>query len=167
MLTNRLVFIDSEFTDFVHPQGLSIGLVADDGKELYVEVDLETRVGAELRKRASTSSSTRFSLSSTGVPPTSPHPAKSETAWQTGSLGSVVRNFTSSTTTARTLSCSSAGCECLLAGTSLDACWFPVTSATSADRPMQKRLVRLPGGTRLSRRVLSGTSRAPKRSSPA
>ena len=32
----RNVFIDCEFTDLADPKLLSIGLVADDGRELYV-----------------------------------------------------------------------------------------------------------------------------------
>jgi len=34
----RIVFIDCEFTDLADPKLLSIGLVADDGRELYVEL---------------------------------------------------------------------------------------------------------------------------------
>lgn len=33
-----LVFIDTEFTDFVNPQLISIGMVADSGEEFYAEV---------------------------------------------------------------------------------------------------------------------------------
>jgi hypothetical protein len=33
----RTVFIDCEFTDMVNPELLSIGLVCDDGRELYVD----------------------------------------------------------------------------------------------------------------------------------
>lgn len=47
------VFVDTEFTDFVHPQLLSVGLVAHDGRERYIEVDLHSRAGAALRKRSS------------------------------------------------------------------------------------------------------------------
>ncbi|OGA96426.1 MAG: hypothetical protein A3E79_02455 [Burkholderiales bacterium RIFCSPHIGHO2_12_FULL_61_11] len=34
----RIVFIDCEFTDLADPKLLSIGLLADDGRELYVEL---------------------------------------------------------------------------------------------------------------------------------
>jgi len=34
----RIVFIDCEFTDLADPKLLSIGLVADDGRELYIEL---------------------------------------------------------------------------------------------------------------------------------
>ena len=45
----RDVFIDCEFTNLVDPELLSIGLVADDGRELYVEL-----TGAEHLANAST-----------------------------------------------------------------------------------------------------------------
>lgn len=48
------VFVDTEFTDLIHPQLLSAGLVADDGAELYLEIDLQTRVGSELKRRSTT-----------------------------------------------------------------------------------------------------------------
>lgn len=50
---NLKVFVDTEFTDFVHPQLLSVGLVTHDGRERYIEVDLHTRAGAALRKCSS------------------------------------------------------------------------------------------------------------------
>ena len=34
-----LVFLDTEFTDFVRPDLISIGLVAEDGREFYAELD--------------------------------------------------------------------------------------------------------------------------------
>lgn len=39
-----MVFIDSEFTSFEMPELLSIGLVADDGRELYVELAGESHL---------------------------------------------------------------------------------------------------------------------------
>lgn len=40
-----IVFLDTEFSDLLAPQVLSIGLVALDGREHYVELDLTTEVG--------------------------------------------------------------------------------------------------------------------------
>ncbi len=40
-----IVFLDTEFTDLLHPELLSIGLVTLDGQELYVELDLESDAG--------------------------------------------------------------------------------------------------------------------------
>lgn len=40
-----IVFLDTEFTDFVHPQLLSLGMVALNGSEHYVELDLGSDVG--------------------------------------------------------------------------------------------------------------------------
>jgi len=37
-MTNQLVFIDTEFTDFFDPQLISIGLAASTGEEFYAEV---------------------------------------------------------------------------------------------------------------------------------
>ena len=47
-----IVFIDAEFTDLLHPELLSIGLVAMDGREHYVELDLTT-VDGQARVKAS------------------------------------------------------------------------------------------------------------------
>ncbi len=47
-----IVFIDTEFTDLTHPELLSLGLVTLDGREHYVELDLNTEVG-RARRRAS------------------------------------------------------------------------------------------------------------------
>lgn len=47
------VFLDTEFTDLLHPELLSIGLVTLDGRELYLELDLNTEAG---RARIATSS---------------------------------------------------------------------------------------------------------------
>lgn len=47
-----IVFLDTEFTDLLHPELLSIGLVSLDGNELYVELDLTTDAG-RARRRAS------------------------------------------------------------------------------------------------------------------
>lgn len=46
------VFVDTEFTDLLKPQLLSAGLVTESGEERYIEIDLQTRVGNELKKRA-------------------------------------------------------------------------------------------------------------------
>ena len=40
-----IAFLDTEFTDFVHAELLSIGLVSIDGREHYVELDLTTEAG--------------------------------------------------------------------------------------------------------------------------
>lgn len=40
----RIVFIDCEFTDLVDPRLLSIGLVCDDGRELYIELTGDTHL---------------------------------------------------------------------------------------------------------------------------
>lgn len=47
------VFLDTQFTDFIQPELLSLGLVAQDGREFYVELDLMTEEGASRRKSAS------------------------------------------------------------------------------------------------------------------
>jgi len=47
-----IVFLDTEFTDLIHPELLSLGLVTLDGREHYVELDLSTEV-RQARKRAS------------------------------------------------------------------------------------------------------------------
>lgn len=46
------VFIDTEFTDFVDPQLISIGLVAQSGEEFYAEVPYEVRECSEFVKAA-------------------------------------------------------------------------------------------------------------------
>jgi hypothetical protein len=46
------VFLDTEFTDLIHPELLSLGLVTLDGHEHYVELDLTIEVG-QTRKQAS------------------------------------------------------------------------------------------------------------------
>ena len=48
-----LVFLDTEFTDLTHPQLLSMGIVALDGREHYVELDMSTEVGMARRKASS------------------------------------------------------------------------------------------------------------------
>lgn len=45
MRTNIIVFLDTEFTDLLHPALLSIGLVTLDGREFYAEFDLTTDAG--------------------------------------------------------------------------------------------------------------------------
>ena len=47
-----LIFLDCEFTDLLHPQLLSLGLVTLDGREHYVELDMSTDIG-EARRQAS------------------------------------------------------------------------------------------------------------------
>lgn len=47
-----IVFIDAEFTDLQRPDLLSLGLVAIDGRELYVELDLASEVGLASKKRS-------------------------------------------------------------------------------------------------------------------
>lgn len=42
-----IVFLDTEFTDFLHPELLSLGLVTFDGHEHYVELDLHSDVGRQ------------------------------------------------------------------------------------------------------------------------
>jgi hypothetical protein len=48
-----LIFLDSEFTDLLNPQLLSLGLVTLDGREHYVELDLSTDIGKARRKASS------------------------------------------------------------------------------------------------------------------
>jgi hypothetical protein len=48
-----LVFLDTEFTDLLQPELLSLGLVALDGREHYVELDLEGEVGRARRQASS------------------------------------------------------------------------------------------------------------------
>jgi hypothetical protein len=47
-----IVFLDTEFTDLLQPELLSLGLVTLDGREHYGELDLSTEVG-RARKQAS------------------------------------------------------------------------------------------------------------------
>lgn len=47
-----ITFLDTEFTDFLNPELLSLGLVTIDGRELYVELDLSTEAG-KARAKAS------------------------------------------------------------------------------------------------------------------
>lgn len=47
-----IVFLDTEFTSLEKPELLSLGLVTLDGREHYVELDLETDTG-RARRRAS------------------------------------------------------------------------------------------------------------------
>jgi hypothetical protein len=48
-----MVFIDTEFTDLATPQLLSLGAVTLDGREHYVELDLESGIGKRRIKVAS------------------------------------------------------------------------------------------------------------------
>lgn len=45
-----IVFLDTEFTDLLQPQLLSLGLAALDGRELYAELDLTTSIGKPRKK---------------------------------------------------------------------------------------------------------------------
>lgn len=47
-----LIFLDTEFTDFLNPELLSLGLVTLDGREHYGELDLSTETG-QARVKAS------------------------------------------------------------------------------------------------------------------
>ena len=47
-----LVFLDTEFTDLLNPELLSLGLVTLDGREFYAELDLTSDVG-KVRVKAS------------------------------------------------------------------------------------------------------------------
>lgn len=47
-----LVFLDTEFTDVLLPQLLSLGLVGLDGREHYVELDLALEEGRQRTRRA-------------------------------------------------------------------------------------------------------------------
>lgn len=47
-----IAFLDCEFTDLLHPELLSLGLVSLDGAEHYAELDLTTDIG-QARKTAS------------------------------------------------------------------------------------------------------------------
>lgn len=40
-----LIFLDTEFTDLLNPELLSLGLVTLDGREHYGELDLSTETG--------------------------------------------------------------------------------------------------------------------------
>lgn len=48
-----IVFLDTEFTDLLQPELLSLGLVASDGREHYVELDLATDIGKARVKASS------------------------------------------------------------------------------------------------------------------
>lgn len=48
-----IVFLDTEFTDLLQPQLLSLGLVTLDGREHYVELDLATDIGRARRQASS------------------------------------------------------------------------------------------------------------------
>lgn len=48
-----LVFLDTEFTNLLHPELLSIGLVTLDGREMYVELDLTSDIGKRRRQTSS------------------------------------------------------------------------------------------------------------------
>jgi uncharacterized protein (DUF2384 family) len=45
-----IVFLDTEFTDLLHPELLSLGIVTLDGSEHYVELDMSSEVGRARRK---------------------------------------------------------------------------------------------------------------------
>lgn len=46
----RTVFIDCEFTDLVDPELISIGLVCDDGRELYISSPVTGPVNVSLER---------------------------------------------------------------------------------------------------------------------
>jgi len=48
-----IVFLDCEFTDLLHPELLSLGLVTLDGREHYCELDLATEIGKARVKASS------------------------------------------------------------------------------------------------------------------
>lgn len=48
-----IVFLDTEFTDLLRPELLSMGLVSLDGREHYVELNLSSEVGIARRRAAS------------------------------------------------------------------------------------------------------------------
>jgi hypothetical protein len=48
-----LIFLDTEFTDLLNPQLLSLGLVTLDGREHYVELDMSTDIGKARRQASS------------------------------------------------------------------------------------------------------------------
>lgn len=48
-----LCFLDTEFTNLVHPELLSLGFISLDGRELYCELDLSTEVGQARRQASS------------------------------------------------------------------------------------------------------------------
>ena len=48
-----LVFLDTEFTDLLQPQLLSLGLAALNGREFYADLDLTTSI-RKARVKAST-----------------------------------------------------------------------------------------------------------------
>lgn len=48
-----IVFLDTEFTDLLQPQLLSLGLVALDGREFYAELNLTSNIGKARVKAAS------------------------------------------------------------------------------------------------------------------
>ncbi len=48
-----IVFLDTEFTDLLNPELLSLGLVTLDGRELYAELDLTTDIGKARLKASS------------------------------------------------------------------------------------------------------------------
>lgn len=47
------VFIDTEFTDLIHPEVRSIGAVTLDGREHWMELDMSTEIGKERLKASS------------------------------------------------------------------------------------------------------------------
>jgi hypothetical protein len=52
-VTMAIVFLDTEFTDILHPELLSLGLVTLDGREHYVELDMSSEVGRARRMASS------------------------------------------------------------------------------------------------------------------
>lgn len=48
-----IIFLDTEFTDLLNPELLSLGLVTLDGREHYAELDLTTEAGKARVKASS------------------------------------------------------------------------------------------------------------------
>jgi hypothetical protein len=48
-----IAFLDTEFTDLIHPKLLSIGAATLDGREHYVELDMATEIGQARLKASS------------------------------------------------------------------------------------------------------------------
>jgi len=54
-MAHHIVFLDAEFTQFIHVELLSLGMVtlADESRELYVELDMSTDIGKARRASSS------------------------------------------------------------------------------------------------------------------
>ncbi len=74
-----IVFLDTEFTDLVKPELLSIGLVSEDGQEFYVELDLTDEAGQKTLAKAS-----EFVRHNGVIDQWGKVPGASATAWEMG-----------------------------------------------------------------------------------